>query len=38
MEYFQQKVGADRPIMMAINHVLLDYIAAEKRKAAKKAG
>lgn len=38
VEYFQDKVGPDRSIMMEINHVLLDYIAGEKKKAAKKAG
>ena len=38
VEYFQQKVGPGRSIMMEINHVLLDHIAREKKKAAKKAG
>jgi hypothetical protein len=37
VEYFQEKVGPDRSIMMEINHVLLDYIAQQKAKA-KKAG
>jgi uncharacterized protein (DUF4415 family) len=38
VEYFQDKVGPGRSIMMEINHVLLEYIAGEKKKAAKKAG
>lgn len=38
VEYFQDKVGPDRSIVMDVNHVLLDYIAREKKKAAKKAG
>jgi uncharacterized protein (DUF4415 family) len=38
VEYFQKKVGDKGSIMMEINHVLLDHIAAEKKKAAKKAG
>ena len=38
VEYFRKKVGDEGSIMMAINHVLLDYIAAEKKRAAKKAG
>jgi uncharacterized protein (DUF4415 family) len=37
VEYFQEKVGPGRSIMMEINHVLLDYIAQQKAKA-KKAG
>jgi len=38
VEYFQEKVGSEGSIMMEINHVLLDYIAREKKKASKKAG
>jgi uncharacterized protein (DUF4415 family) len=38
IEFFQKKVGAGGSIMMEINHVLLDYIAQEKKKAAKQAG
>lgn len=38
VEYFQERVGDKGSITMAINHVLLDYIAAEKKKAAKRAG
>ena len=38
VEYFQEKAGSGGSLMMEINHVLLDYIAAEKKKLAKKAG
>lgn len=38
VEYFQDKVGPEGSITMEINHVLLDHIAREKKKAAKKAG
>jgi hypothetical protein len=37
VEWFQEQAGTDSTATMAINHVLLDYIAAQK-KAAKKAG
>lgn len=38
VEFFQKKVGAGGSIMMEINHVLLEYIAQERKKAAKQAG
>lgn len=38
VEFFSKRVGDEGSIMMEINHVLLDYIAAEKKKAVKKAG
>lgn len=38
VEWFQERDGDDGSIMMSVNHVLLDYIAAEKKKASKKTG
>ncbi|MBL8591480.1 MAG: hypothetical protein JNK01_02260 [Devosia sp.] len=38
VEWFRERADDDGSIMLAVNRVLLDYIAAEKKKARKKAG
>jgi uncharacterized protein (DUF4415 family) len=38
VEWFKKRTKGDGELMMAVNHVLLDYIRAEKKRAAKKAG
>lgn len=38
VEWFQERIGEKGSVLMAVNHVLLDHIAAEKKKARKKAG
>jgi uncharacterized protein (DUF4415 family) len=38
IEWFQERSTGKGDMMMKINHVLLDYIAAQKKVAKKKAG
>jgi uncharacterized protein (DUF4415 family) len=37
-DWFRERAEHEEAVMFDINYVLLDYIAAEKKKAAKKAG